>query len=198
MKKLLVSSLVLMSLVSCREKPIENPNLIYDTLSVSKLVDSVIKQIPNLNGNEANKEEAIHKIMYNNFYTIYNNVPLKFIGTSDKGYEVKEGNNKIYYGSYFSNEFRTKDGHKLSLNVNVIIEEKDVKMLMKDSLYVLTGDFSKFENKDFKGSISDSFNSYLGNHDVTFPDVWLKNNGKVLVPFTFKKVINYYPLRVID
>jgi hypothetical protein len=67
---------------------------------------------------------------------------------------------------------------------------------MKDTLYSLTGDFSKFQNEDIKASISDSHNSNLMNHDVNFPEVWLKNNGKTSVPFTFKKVINFYPNRI--
>lgn len=190
MKKLLIFSIAFVSLVSCGERTKyvpPNPNLIYDTLSVSKLVDSIIQQTPNLNGNEANKKDAIHKIMYNNFYTIYNNVPLNFKGTSDSGIKVASENNKLYYGVYFSNEFETKKGYELSIDVSVIMEEKDVKTLMKDSLYVLTGDFSKFQNDEYRGGILDSTTTY-SNYKIMFPMVWLKNHGKTAVPFTFKKI----------
>ena len=195
MKRLLVLSVVLLSVVSCQQQPsvVENPNLIYDTLSVSKLVDSVIKEIPNLKGNVANQNEAINKIMFNNFYTIYNNVPMKFYGM-EGGMYVEE-TKKTYYLVTFYNEFKTKNNNKLSLNVNVLVEEKDAKTFIKDSLYVLTGDFHKLQNDEFKGSIligdgSDRYTEW--DHDyqyeIIFPIVYLKNHNNKFIPFTFRKI----------
>lgn len=188
MKKLLVvTGLVLSSMMlSCDSKPYDssyqNPNYIYDTLSVSKMVDSLIKQTPNISGNVANQNDVMYKIMYNNFYTIYNHVPMKFYETSEGVYV--EDRKKVYYLVSFTNEFKTKNHNRLSLNVNVLMEEKDVKTLEKDSLYVLTGDFSKFHNPDYKGSISQNDDTY----EVSFPIVYLKNDKNKHVPFTFKKI----------
>jgi hypothetical protein len=188
MKKLLVFAIVSIVLFSCKEKPKEivSPNLIYDTLSVSKLVDSVIKETPNLLGNEANKNEAMHKIMYNNFYTIYNNVPVKFDAMGD-GIYVEEMK-KTYYMVSFHNEFNTKNDNHLSLDVNVIMVENDAKTLQKDSLYVLTGDFNKFQNDEFRGSILEGSSIDNYKYQVMFPMVYLKNDKNKYIPFTFKKI----------
>ena len=195
MKKLLVFSMVLVSFVSCEQQPavVVNPNLMYDTLSVSKLVDSIIKQTPNLKGNEANQNEAIHKIMYNNFYTIYNNVPMKFYG-AEQGTYVEE-TKKTYYLVSFNNEFKTKNNNKLSIDVAVLMEEKDVKTLIKDSLYTLTGDFSKFQNDEYKGSIfvgngNDRYTEWDSDYQykINFPIVYLKNHNNKFIPFTFRKI----------
>ena len=163
----------------------KNYNLVYDTLPVSKLVDSIIKQTSNLTGNQANKNEVMYKILHNNFYIIYNNVPMKFVEMNDGTYisSVK----KIYLTS-FHNKFNTKDHNLLEVDVCVLMEEKDAKELMKDSLYVLTGDFKKWYN-NYRGSISD----YPGYYGINFPIVYLKNqkitnNKSMCVPFTIKKV----------
>jgi hypothetical protein len=194
MKKLLVFSMVLLSIVSCQQQAVVvNPNLIYDTLSVSKLVDSVIKQTPNLKGNEANQNEVINKIMFNNFYTIYNNVPMKFYDM-DEGTYVEETKKTYYYVSFY-NQFKTKNNNKLSINVAVLMEEKDAKTLIKDSLYTLTGDFNKFQNEEFKGSISvgdgdDRYTEWDSDYqyEINFPITYLKNHNNKFIPFTFRKI----------